>query len=576
MTRKRMMFIIVVWAVAVFTLIAIFAGPSLFSDVTVTSQSFPLLETPSPASEANPVSSENMLPGSTDWNIPPAHESTYQIQAYAGATSVAPRHTITFYASTQDTGNITIDIYRMGWYDGTGARLMQSITAINGENQGFYNVTTHQLVCPVASCPSPNAQTGLFEVHWHPSYTLTIPSNWVSGVYLAKFTDAKFWQTYVPFDVLGNPYSTYILVTPDTTAEAYNTWGGASLYEEDSQHVSQYQGIATSPGAGVQQVSFNRPYADGAGSGYVLPFELPTLRWLERQGYDVSYMSSTDLDQHPEQLLSHQAFLSIGHDEYWTLAMRQGVENAREHGVGLAFLGANTGYWQMRFEPGSNDRIITCDKVLASNDSATDPNDYVRDAEYGKDNTVVTSQWRDPIINRPENSLTGVMFSNLTHAQAGFAWTVASDSTSPLLANTGLLPGHSYGCGIVGYEWDRVWNLPNDPAAYKAATPKNIQILSSSRVIPHDSTTDGLPEYSNSAYYVAPSGAFIFASGSIYWGNALDDYRDISGLTQLNYEHLLATACGGNPNNSKAVPEIQKLMVNVMTALIVTHPSGHL
>jgi hypothetical protein len=92
--------------------------------------------------------------------------------------------------------------------------------------------------------------------------------------------------------------------------------------------------------------------------------------------------------------------------------MRQGVENAGDHGVGLAFLGANTAFWQMRFEPGSNDRIISCYKVLASNDSAKDPDDYTRDPEYGKNNSLVTSHWRDPVVNNPGSSL--------THSQAGF------------------------------------------------------------------------------------------------------------------------------------------------------------
>jgi hypothetical protein len=131
----------------------------------------------------------------------------------------------------------------------------------------------------------------------------------------------------------------------------------------------------------------------------------------------------------------------------------------------------------------------------------------------------------------------------------------------------------------VGYEWGRVWDLPTDPANYRAATPKNIQILSNSKVISNQGTTDatnGPVQYSNSAYYIASSGALIFASGSIYWGNALDDYRDINTTTHLFYLQQLANTCNGNATNSRAVPEIQKLMANVMASLIVTHPSGHL
>lgn len=571
--RKKTLAVILI--IAVLVLAVIFADQSLFSALHIDFGPFAASGFSSFIAISNPVTIENAHPGTTNWQIPPAHESTYQIQAYAGATSVSPGHSITFYVSAQNPGNYTIAIYRLGWYNGAGARLMLSSAGHIPEKQGFYNLMTDRLVCPVTKCPPPDPQTGLFQVNWDPSYTLSVPGNWVSGVYLAKFIDSHGWQTYAPFDVLGNTHSTYVVVTPDTTAEAYNQWGGASLYDEDSLHVPQYQNIAISPGAGIQQVSFNRPYADGAGSGYVLTFELPTIRWLERQGYDVSYISSVDLDQHSEQLLNHQAFISIGHDEYWTQAMRQGVENARDHGIGLAFLSADTAYWQIRFAPGSNERVITCYKVLASNDSATDPNDYTRDPDYGKENALITSQWRDPILHKPENALIGVMFSGLTHTQAGFPWTVASNTHSPLLDNTGLVPGKSYGCDIVGYEWDRVWNLPTDPPAYKAATPQNIQILSRSRVVP-SGATNGSRQYANTAYYIARSGALVFASGSIYWGNALDSYRDSNGLTQHYYLHRLINACGGNVQHSQAVPEIQKLMANVMAALIVKHPSGHL
>src|SRR6266487_384240 len=392
MNSRRIIIATTASIMAVFVLVAVFVALSFFPGLVQGAGSSPNQMKQSPTAAANPVEAENAQVGTSSWQIPPAKESVYQIQAYAGATSVAPGSSITFYISTQNPGNYRIDIYRMGWYGGAGARLMASIPGRGGENQGFYGVTTQKLVCPATKCPPPDKQTGLFEVHWNPSYILNVPAYWTSGVYLARFTDAQGWQTYTPFDVLGNSNSTYVVVTPDTTAEAYNPWGGASLYEEDDQDVPQYKGIPVSPGAGVQQISFNRPYATEAGSGYVLIFELPTIRWLERQGYNVSYISSTDLDQQPEQLLKHKAFISIGHDEYWTLAMRQGVENARNHGGGLAFLGANTGYWQMRFAPGSNDRVITCYKVLASNDSATNPNDYTRDPEYGKNNALVPSQ----------------------------------------------------------------------------------------------------------------------------------------------------------------------------------------
>ncbi|HZR40091.1 MAG TPA: N,N-dimethylformamidase beta subunit family domain-containing protein [Ktedonobacteraceae bacterium] len=557
-------------AIGILLLIITLTNPSTFTSTSVstvgtsTGTHTSATATSNGTTSNDSIARENAQPGTTSWQITAAHASTVQIQAFAGATSVVPGSSIKLYVSTQRAGTLyTIDIYRLGWYGGTGARLMQSIPALSGDDQGYFdniNDTQSTLVCP--SCTTDKA-TGLLETHWKASYTLSIPNNWTTGIYLAKFTDSQGFQTYAPFDVLGNPNAPYVLVTPDTTAAAYNNWGGSSLYEVDNE--AKGQGVPVSPGAGVAAVSFNRPYSDGYGSGIILSYELTTIHWLERQGYEISYISSVDLQTNPAQLLNHKAFISLGHDEYWTKEMRDGVENARDHGVGLAFLGANTAYWQMRFGPDSNgteNRIVICYKVLSDN------KDYQRDPLYGKDNSRVTTQWRDPLVNRPEDALTGVMFSDLTHYQSGFAWRVDPQAgNSPLLKGTGLQAGQSYGCGIVGYEWDKDFN--------DATTPKNLQLIASSPVVPSNSA--GTPsttrtDMGNSAYYIAPSGAFVFASGSIYWGNSLDDFRADYNLQS----HSLARACNGDATTSKAVPEIQKFMANVMSAMIVKHPSGTL
>src|SRR5262249_24158563 len=151
------------------------------------------------------------------------------------------------------------------------------------------------------------------------SYQLTIPPNWVSGVYLVKFTDAQGMQTEATFDVTGNNASAYVLVTTDTTAAAYNDWGGYSL---DRRLRGRGHG---------SKVSLDRPTAVW-GDEQVLVYEINGIRWLERQGYDVSYLSSVDLHETPELLLTHRAYLVFGHDEYWSQRMRDGVERARDAG----------------------------------------------------------------------------------------------------------------------------------------------------------------------------------------------------------------------------------------------------
>ncbi len=488
---------------------------------------------------------ENAHPGTTDWQIASNNAATTQIQAYASATSVLPEQKLTFYVSTQTEGtSYSIGIYRLGWYGGSGGRLMALQANLVGHAQGYYNPDTYQLL-GCHSCRV-DTQIGLIEADWQPSYTLTVPADWTTGVYLAKFTDAQDLQTYAPFDVRGNAHATYLAVTSDTTYAAYNDWGGYSLYQAHNA-----LGIGGSLGRGVK-VSFDRPYAQEYGSSQLLLDEVDAIHWLERQGYDLSYASSVDLHEDPAQLLQHRVYLSLGHDEYWSKEMRDGVEQARNKGVGLAFLGANAAYWQMRFEPdsaGIPDRTIVCYKVqTANNDLARDPLYEL----YGKNNMLVTTLWRDPILARPENALIGIMSIDTSEndRQQGFPWQVSPTAKSPLLDGTGLQPGRSYGCGLVGNEWDRI--------VRNGATPAGLQVLAASHPVDYRNQ----PNISNTAYYIAPSGALVFATGSIYWTNALDSYR-----------FRMDKLCVGQ---DPVVPGMQKLMAHVMDALAVSHPSGQL
>jgi hypothetical protein len=340
--------------------------------------------------------------------------------------------------------------------------------------------------------------------------------------------------------VRGNDTARYLVGTPDTTYAAYNDWGGASLYGVGNNVRSDER--ISAPRA--VKVSFDRPYHQGAGASQVLPLEANAIHWLERQGYDLSYISNVDLHKNPRQVFQHRAYLSLGLDEYWTIDMRYGLQRARDFGVGLAFLGADAGYWQMRFEPdqaGMPYRTVVCYKVsTASKDLALDP-------EYGQDNTRVTTRWRDPLLALPENSLIGVMYSNLTKRQAYISWQVApSASRSQLLAGTGLQPGRTYGCDLVGPRWDRVF-----PGS---GTPSGLQVLGTS----HPRDDYNVRDTSNTTYYIAPSGALVFASGSTSWSNTLDAYRFRPDM-----------ACGPQQD---VVSALQVLMARIMDALVLHHP----
>jgi hypothetical protein len=493
-------------------------------------------------SAGNAIVRENALLGTTGWQIPEGKEASTEIQAYAGATSVLPGHTLTFYVSTQREGTpYSISIYRLGWYGGTGGRLKFYQANLVGHAQGNFDLSKHIL----AGCNAcrVNLQTGLVEANWRASYTLTVPSDWTTGIYLAKFVDVNGMQIYTPFDVQGNSRSAYVVVTPDLTNAAYNVWGRFSLYEAPASVgvVSE----AVDRGAGVK-VSFDRPYATGGGASYLLSGEADAIHWLERQGYDLSYMSDIDVHENPGELLNHKAYLSIGQDEYWSKEERDAVVRARDRGVGLAFLAGNDVYWQIRLEPdsaGTPDRTVVCYKVQAVD------NDYALDPLYGKDNTRVTAQWRDPVLGLPENSLVGILYSGL-NPNKNFPWRVSPQAKSPLLDGTGLLPGKSYGCGIVGNEWDRVVN--------NAAAPAGLQVLGASPTV----NGGNKPDVSNTTYYIARSGAMVFATGSTNWILALDSYR-----------FSIDPACA---NQNPVVPGLQKLLANVIAALAIRHPSQQL
>jgi hypothetical protein len=443
--------------------------------------------------------------------------------------SVAPGQNLTFYGSTQRADTLyTLNIYRIGWYQGTGGRLLLSVNNLVGQAQGYFDMSSSTLVgCTTCFV---DTSTGLVEARWQPSYTLTVPSNWVTGVYLAKLVDANGLQTYVTFEVLGNTSAPYVIVTPDTTYAAYNNWGGYSLYAYNSI----VQGV---------KVSFERPSTYEYGSDQVLVFEADAIHWMERNGYNLSYMSNVDLHTHPDSLLHYKAYTSLGHDEYWTKEMRDGVEKARDNGVGLAFLEANASTSQVRLEPdtaGVADRTVVCYRVSTHN------NDLSRDPFYGQDNTRITANWRDPVVNRPENAMIGIMYSDYNSNLRGVPWQVDPSANSPLLQGTGLVPGRQYGCGLVGYEWDKVF--PN------GATPAGLQIIATTATV----SIEGQEDISNTTAYVASSGALVFATGSIYWTSALDSYR---------FEE--DPNCENQPT---VVPEMQHLMANVMAALLVKHP----
>ena len=261
------------------------------------------------ASNASLVRDENAQTGTTAWRVT-NFAAAGEIQAYAGQVSVNAGDAISFYVSTKQTGtSYRIDFYRMGWYGGAGARLAGSAERLRGKAQGYSIAGGAPLGCSTCHV---DAATGLLDAGWSPSYRLDVPATWLSGVYLALLTDTRGKQTYVPFVVRQDGRASDLLLKVSfNTYEAYNAWGGKSLYTYNSR------GSRTASGnAAAVKVSFNRPFDTDYGSGQFLRYEYDLVRWVEHTGYDVSYAADSDVSVNGPQLLQHRGFISSGHDEY--------------------------------------------------------------------------------------------------------------------------------------------------------------------------------------------------------------------------------------------------------------------
>jgi len=455
----------------------------------------------SPSSKAyattqNPIQVENSLPGTPGWNDFSADLSPTTLSGFGSQISVNHGDSLSFYVTTT-APNFTIGIYRTGYYQGIGARLIESLGSFPGLQQAI---------------PTPDPVTGLIAcTGWKATTSLTIPSNWVTGVYLAKLTSSTGNSSFIFFVVRDDGGSEDVLFqTSVTTYQAYNTWGGLSLYNNDLTNKTPY------PYAHATKVSFDRPFnpGDSNGAGHYFFFEYKMVYWLEEQGYNVAYTTDVDTDARPSELLKRKAFLSVGHDEYWSMGMRNAVQNAINHGVNVAFFSANVMYWQIRFEPNSNgvaDRVEVGYKDFATFNAPPGP-----DPQWNVNNSLVTANWRDPVVNMPENGMLGVMFEQQEDADYAY---VVENASNWIYAGTGFVDGTAIP-GIVGYEYDKVWN--------NGFTPPNMTVLSNS---PVHGCCGGYSSFSNSTLYTAPSGARVFAAGTIQWSLGL---ANIQGNTYMN------------------------------------------
>ena len=380
------------------------------------------------APRANWIVEENAKPGTSAWRIP--NGVPHDIQGYADRTSALPDQRVRLYVDTS-ASSFRVQLFRLGWYEGDGGRRVWTSREIEGSDQ---------------PAPVILSETNTVEAQWSRSLSFRIRDGWPEGSYLAKLVDSNGGQSYVPL-VIRNDASRSALVVQHqvTTWEAYNRWGGASLYLGSDGTFKTRSRV----------VSFDRPYA-ATGAGGMLK-ALPFIALIEKAGMDVTYWTDVDLHERPGLLQNHASLVSLNHDEYWSTRMREGAEDAREAGVNLAFFGANAIYRHIRFESsrlGSN-RHIVCYKVRSE------------DPLNGVNNSEVTVNWRNPPLNRPESALLGAMYQCYgVHADL-----VVVNADVWVWAGTGLRDGDAIP-GLVDGEYDRIWQ--------DAPTPANVQILAHS------------------------------------------------------------------------------------------------
>jgi hypothetical protein len=476
---------------------------------------------------SNAIVCENNLVGnpSSEWDIAGAGDST--IQGYATDISVNKGGTVHFKVSTT-TATFQIDIYRLGYYGGLGARKIATIFPVTGRNQPacLTNNTTFLVDCG----------------NWTESTAWAVPTTAVSGIYIAKLTRHDTGgASHIVFVVRDDQSTSDLLFqTSDTTWQAYNQYGGYSLYLGSPQ--------------AAYKVSYNRPFSTRGQSGgygpsdWLFSAEYPTVRWLEANGYNVSYSTGVDSDRNGALIRNHRAFLSVGHDEYWSGGQRANVEAARAAGVHLAFLSGNEVFWKTRWESsidgsGTPYRTLVTYKETHAN-AVIDP----------ADPPTWTGSWRDPRFSppgdggRPENALTGQFF---TVNRGTTAITVPSTYANlRFWRNTSvaqLTPGQTatLAAATLGYEWDE--------DADNGARPPGVMQMSSTTV----SNTDYFVDFGNTTapatrthtltLYRHSSGALVFGAGTVQWVWGLDPDHDT----------------GPDTGSSTPDPNIQQATVNL-------------
>ena len=436
----------------------------------------------------NPIVDENALPGNpiSEWYITGGTGSP-TIQGFATDISVNKGNTINFKVSVNPISTYNMKIYRMGYYQGNGARLITDLGTFSGVIQpdGTYDDVTGLTDCN----------------NWSQTGSWAVPGSAVSGVYFALLTRTDNGEKnniiFIVRDDAAN--SPVLFKTSDATWQAYNAYGGHNFYFGPTTQFSH-----------AVKASYNRPFTT-SGQDWILNAEYPMIRFLERNGYDMTYSTDVDMDRDatPITTSKHKVLLSVGHDEYWSADERTKFETARANGVHLAFFSGNEIYWKTRWE--DNHRTLVCYKegTIGEYNCGTkcDPS------------PLWTGLWRDgctpPYVAndgcRPENELTGQIswVDGSGSIQVPYAYKDYRIWRNTSIANLQAGQTVTFPYGTLGSEWD--------PEKIQYPYPPHRMKLSSTLLS---------GQTHNLSLYRHPSGALVFGAGTIQWSWGLDSIHD--------------------------------------------------
>ena len=466
----------------------------------------------------NAIVCENSKPGNpqSEWDVSGGGDPN--IQGFATDISVDHGQTVHFKIDTAYSA-YHLDIYRMGYYGGDGARKVATVPGVAQNQDPCLDDST----------------TGLIDCgNWAESASWSVPADAVSGIYFAKLVrdGGPSDGSHIFFIVRDDAsHSNLLFQTSDTTWEAYNQYGGRSLYR------------ATPAGPGRIRIGRTRSATtarspSGVGSPRTLR-STPSTRWSAGWSATATTSPTSPGWTAPgsgARSCEHKTFLSVGHDEYWSGTQRANIEAARAAGVNLAFFSGNESFWKTRWEPSTAGGSTTDWRTLVCY-KETHAGAKIDPGPPGDPN-VWTGTWRDPRFSppadggRPENAVTGTMFR--VNSGTSAIDVPAADGKMRIWRNTSIAsqaPGQTatLSDGTLGYEWDEAPDNATRPAGLvplSSTTRSGVQVLQDFGSTYGDGTATH-----HLTLYRAASGALVFGAGTIQWSWGLDGNHDRGSST---------------------------------------------